>query len=84
MRVLSYLYLPFVVLALSPSRVVGGESTRYKRELSIVGYSFFDHFDWYTQDDPTHGRVNYLSLGESVEKNLTYGPSSFILLLSNC
>lgn len=72
MRVLSHLYLPLLVLVLSPPRVASGGSTRYKHELSIVGDGFFDHFDWYTENDPTHGRVNYLSLEESIEKNLTY------------
>lgn len=63
----------FLVLALSLTRVVGSVSTCYKRELSIVGSDFFDEFNWESKNDPTHGRVNYLTMEEAIDKNLTYG-----------
>ena len=81
MRSLSRLSLSsFPALALSLTRAVSSASTRYQRELSIVGSDFFDEFNWESQNDPTHGRVNYLTLDEAKAKNLTYGPYSLLLL----
>lgn len=80
MLILSHLSLASLTLALSLARIVSSASTCYKRQLSIVGTGFFDQFNWETEDDPTHGRVNYLSLDEAKAKNLTYGLSSFLLL----
>jgi hypothetical protein len=37
-----------------------------------VGGDFFS-WDWETEDDPTHGRVNYVSRQEAVDKRLAYG-----------
>ena len=70
MRALTYLSL---VLSLSLTPTVSSRSTRYKRELSIVGSDFFEEFNWETENDPTHGRVNYLTLEQAKAKNLTYG-----------
>lgn len=80
MRTLSRVPFSSLTLALSLSRLVSSGSTRYKRALSVVGSDFFEQFNWETEDDPTHGRVNYLSLEESKAKNLTYGSSPFLLL----
>ena len=71
----------FLVFALSLTHVVGSASTCYKRELSVVGSDFFDEFNWETEDDPTHGRVNYLTMEEARDKNLTYGLSSLMCLI---
>lgn len=76
-------YLPFssfLILVLSLSQTVSGASTTYRRKLSIVGPEFFEQFNWESRDDPTHGRVNYLSLEEARAKNLAYGSSSFLRL----
>lgn len=81
MLTFSHLSLSLLALALSLARIVNSTSTYYKRELSIVGSDFFDQFNWETEADPTHGRVNYLSLDEAKAKNLTYGPSSLLLLV---
>jgi len=76
MHTLSHLPLSsFLVLALSLTHVVGSASTCYKRELSVVGSDFFEEFNWESNDDPTHGRVNYLTMDEARDKNLTYGLS---------
>jgi hypothetical protein len=37
------------------------------------GNDFFQSWNWETQDDPTHGRVNYVGLDEARSKNLAYG-----------
>lgn len=53
----------------------------YNRKLSVVGSDFFERFNWETRDDPTHGRVNYLSLEEARAKNLAYGTSPLLQLV---
>lgn len=78
MLILSHLSLSFLALALSLPRTASSASTCYKRELSIVGSDFYDQFNWEKEDDPTHGRVNYLSLEEAKAKNLTHGSSSLL------
>jgi len=37
------------------------------------GEDFFEGWNWFTDDDPTHGRVNYVGKDEARSKNLTYG-----------
>ncbi|KAH9047156.1 concanavalin A-like lectin/glucanase domain-containing protein [Lactarius hengduanensis] len=37
-----------------------------------IGEEFFQGWDWVTKDDPTHGRVNYVSQAEAQNKSLTY------------
>lgn len=72
MQTLRHLSFSFLVAAMSLSHAVSGWSTCYQREMSVIGSDFFEQFDWFTEDDPTHGRVNYLSLEESKAKNLAY------------
>jgi len=77
MRALNHLsFHSSFALALSLTRSVSSGFTWYKRELSIVGSDFFEQFNWESENDPTHGRVNYLGLVEARAKNLTYGLSS--------
>ncbi|KAI0630245.1 concanavalin A-like lectin/glucanase domain-containing protein [Trametes polyzona] len=37
-----------------------------------IGRDFLQSWNWETFDDPTHGRVNYVSLADSLNGNLTY------------
>jgi hypothetical protein len=37
------------------------------------GDEFYQGWTWETENDPTHGRVNYVSLDEAKSKNLTNG-----------
>lgn len=37
-----------------------------------TGEQFLQGWNWETEDDPTHGRVNYLNQDEAQRKNLTY------------
>jgi hypothetical protein len=71
----------FLVLVLSLSLTVGSASALYERKLSVVGPEFFEQFNWEARDDPTHGRVNYLSLEEAREKKLAYGSSFFLWIV---
>jgi hypothetical protein len=38
-----------------------------------VGEDFFEGWTWETENDPTHGRVNYVGQAEALMKNLSYG-----------
>ena len=76
MRTLNHLsFCSSLTLALSLTRAVSSKFTFYTRELSIVGSDFFEQFNWESENDPTHGRVNYLTLEQARAKNLTYGLS---------
>ena len=48
-----------------------------------VGNDFFRDWNWETVDDPTHGRVNFVSQAEAIAKHLSYGTSSprFLLVI---
>ncbi|KAI0769731.1 concanavalin A-like lectin/glucanase domain-containing protein [Trametes elegans] len=37
-----------------------------------IGQGFLNGFVWETEDDLTHGRVNYISQAEALQKNLTF------------
>ncbi|KAH9165476.1 concanavalin A-like lectin/glucanase domain-containing protein [Lactarius sanguifluus] len=37
-----------------------------------TGEGFYQGWTWETENDPTHGRVNYVSQAEALGKNLTY------------
>ncbi|KAH8119293.1 2 beta-glucans in both donor and acceptor sites of Gh16 Laminarinase 16a [Phellopilus nigrolimitatus] len=39
---------------------------------NFVGKSFLSGWNWETMNDPTHGRVNYVSQATALQKNLTY------------
>ena len=41
-----------------------------------IGKDFYNGWNWETEDDPTHGRVNYVSQADAIRQNLTYGPST--------
>lgn len=77
MRTLNHLsFCSSLALALSLTRTVSSQFTFYTRALSVVGSDFFEQFNWESENDPTHGRVNYLTLEEARAKNLSYGESS--------
>lgn len=45
---------------------------------NYVGKDFLSNFQWFTADDPTHGRVNYVDQPTSLQKNLSYGKTNFL------
>lgn len=47
-----------------------------------VGADFYQGWKWETENDPTHGRVNYVGLADAQSKNLTCGPFIIFLLCS--
>jgi hypothetical protein len=48
------------------------------------GNDFYHGWNWETIDDPTHGRVNYVSLEEAQSKNLTSGTPLRTVCFSAC
>ncbi|KAH9979070.1 concanavalin A-like lectin/glucanase domain-containing protein [Lactifluus volemus] len=56
--------------ALSLSLIRCASANFYLKD-SWVGADFFS-WDWETEDDPTHGRVNYVSQDQAVAKRLAY------------
>jgi hypothetical protein len=51
-------------------------SASFYLKVKWVGDDFFRDWNWETKNDPTHGRVNYVSQTEAIAKNLSYGMSS--------
>jgi hypothetical protein len=52
----------------------------FRLDNTIIGYQFADAFQWWSNDDPTHGRVNYVDKDTAFQKNLfqknlSYGTS---------
>ena len=61
---LSFLYTTF---ALSTANEL------YTLQDNYSGFDFFEGFTWFNNDDPTHGRVNYVDLQTAISKNLSFG-----------
>jgi hypothetical protein len=57
--------------SLSPTQRAGANIFYLKDQWS--GNDFYHGWNWETIDDPTRGRVNYVSLEEAQSKNLTSG-----------
>ncbi|WWC85982.1 uncharacterized protein L201_000853 [Kwoniella dendrophila CBS 6074] len=47
-------------------------ASNYSLHKHYSGSEFFSGFDWKTFNDPTHGKVNYVSQAEAKHKNLSY------------
>ncbi|KAI0820011.1 concanavalin A-like lectin/glucanase domain-containing protein [Trametes gibbosa] len=45
-----------------------------------IGRGFLQSWNWETLDDPTHGRVNYLSQTDSLNENLTYATDNKFIM----
>lgn len=61
----------FATLSLSLTLRAGAKNFYLKDQWR--GEDFFKGWNWFTDDDPTHGRVNYVGKDEARSKNLTYG-----------
>lgn len=64
-------YASLAVLSLSLSQRVRGKTFYLKDQWR--GNDFFQGWIWDTDDDPSNGRVNYVSQGEAKSKHLAYG-----------
>jgi hypothetical protein len=67
-------YAFLAALSLSLSQCV---SANFYLKDKWVGNDFFNGWTWETEDDPTHGRVNYVSQADAISKNLSYGTFHF-------
>jgi hypothetical protein len=64
-------YAFFATLSLSFTLRAGAKTFYLKDQWR--GEDFFEGWNWFTDDDPTHGRVNFVSKDEARSKNLAYG-----------
>ena len=69
-------YAFLAVLSLSLTRSV--RANFYFLKDKWVGADFYQGWNWETENDPTHGRVNYVGLDDAKNKNLTCGAFSFL------
>ena len=60
-----------VALSLSLSQRARGKTFFLKDQWH--GNDFFQGWNWETENDFSHGRVNYVSQGEATSKHLVYG-----------
>ncbi|THU95364.1 glycoside hydrolase family 16 protein [Dendrothele bispora CBS 962.96] len=78
------LYISFLILALSFSssaviaqqgpqvfQIPNPQGQQYVLQDTYQDHGFYDWL-WETNDDPTHGRVNYVDQQTAIERNLTY------------
>ena len=54
--------------------------TLYREKRTIIGSDFFPAFNWETEDDPTHGRVNYIDSETARERGLAYSTCLFFFV----
>ncbi|KAH8994699.1 concanavalin A-like lectin/glucanase domain-containing protein [Lactarius hatsudake] len=66
-----YAFLAALSLSLTPC----ARASFYLQD-EWTGEEFYQGWNWETENDPTHGRVNYVSQAEALGKNLTYVDSS--------
>jgi hypothetical protein len=67
-------YAFLAALSLSLTRCASGT---FHLKDQWIGSDFFLGWNWETSNDPTHGRVNYVSQTEAISKNLTYSGTRF-------
>lgn len=56
---------------------VSADQNGYFFKTSFMGRDFLQHWTWYSDDDPTHGRVNYVDQATALQRNLSYGEHSW-------
>ncbi len=59
-----------LALCLCFHNVSGSQIIGYKLQSNMTGSSFFDYFDFFTDDDPTHGYVNYVDREQARSEGL--------------
>ncbi|KAH8982715.1 concanavalin A-like lectin/glucanase domain-containing protein [Lactarius akahatsu] len=71
-----YAFLAALSLSLTPC----ARASFYLQD-EWIGEEFYQAWNWETENDPTHGRVNYVSQAEALGKNLTYvdGNGAFVM-----
>lgn len=65
-----------LVLFVLPLMMRPVRATTYTLADTWVGKDFLNGWSWWTGDDPTNGRVNYVNQSYALANNLTYASSS--------
>lgn len=52
--------------------LVSADQDNYFFKTSFMGRDFLQHWTWYIDNDPTHGRVNYIDQATALQHNLSY------------
>lgn len=61
-------------LFLAVSLIVSASSAfKFCLQETHVGSDFFEKWDFDTEDDPTHGRTNYVDMQTARDTNLSFG-----------
>jgi hypothetical protein len=68
-------YAWLLAIGLTISLVSRTTSGRFVLKDSWKGHEFLEGWNWETFDDPTHGRVNYVTRDSALALNLTYSKS---------
>jgi hypothetical protein len=71
------------IVALSLTLVQCAGATDYFLKDKWIGEDFLTGWVFDTEDDPTHGRVNYLDQEDAVNKGLVFGAYSCVSFLAN-
>src|ERR1700752_3410804 len=66
-------YALLTTLSFSLTQCVVANSKTFYLKDQWRGNDFFQGWNWETETDPTHGRVNYVSQDEAISKNLACG-----------
>jgi hypothetical protein len=64
----------YALLAALSFSLIHCASAKFCLKDQWIGEDFYQGWNWETANDPTHGRVNYVSKADAIRKNLTYGP----------
>jgi len=85
---LSLLYILFALTNYTPLIPLGtpylNYAALYYLEDEWIGDAFFNgDWTWETEDDPTHGRVNYVSQIDAVNNNLSYAEGNQFIMCAD-
>lgn len=65
-------YVLLAALSLSLTALADSCSSQFYLQDEWIGEDFYTGWNFETENDPTNGRVNYLSQADAISKNLTY------------
>ncbi len=72
-------YAPIVALSLSFRVAHCGYGTTFTLSKTWIGTDFLsDDWAWFTANDPTNGRVNYVSQAEALQEGLAFGALLYV------
>jgi hypothetical protein len=76
-------FASIVTLSLSLRVALCGYGTTFTLSKTWIGNDFLSNdWDWFTSDDLTNGRVNYVSQADALQEGLAYGAFFTCLFLA--